>query len=147
LRSFLRSWSFWVELYRVLTTAARIHELELELARADSREESGMAATRMSMRGVSCPAVAAVTEGWGHAYISSAARSYPDLPERERAELDEIGRQLVEKVRTEFPDGWEYGTPLATTLRQGWEPRWMLMWQIDFQYPRVYVTQISEPVG
>lgn len=49
LRSFLRSWSFWVELYRVPATAARIHELELELAEARSGEESRMAATRMSV--------------------------------------------------------------------------------------------------
>lgn len=49
MRTFLRSWSFWVELYRVPATAARIHELELELARAGSGEEARMAATRMSV--------------------------------------------------------------------------------------------------
>lgn len=47
MRTFLRSWSFWVELYRVPGTATRIHELEWELARAGSEEEARMAATRM----------------------------------------------------------------------------------------------------
>lgn len=82
---------------------------------------------------------------WGHEYIDSAARSYPDLSGPDRAEVDGISRRLVEEVRVEFPDGWVYGTPLASDLRRHTALRWIVSWQIDFQRWRVFVVQISGP--
>ncbi|WP_055568093.1 hypothetical protein [Streptomyces atriruber] len=90
--------------------------------------------------------MAAVTGGWEHEFVGAAALSYPDLPELDRGELDAIGRLLVEQVRGEFPGGWVYGTPLVTTLRRYTAPRWIVSWQADFQYWRVYVVHIDGPV-